>query len=82
MRNDTDDELLAAAKELLGETTTTFNQLLQTTSGYPRADATLDDFERAIRDVARGLNEWLRAYDSEGTNEVRNRELDRQQPEG
>ena len=81
MTNDSDDELVATAKRLLGEATTTFDRLLQTESGYPRADSTLDDFERAIREVAGGLNEWLRAYDSEGVDDARERERDRQQPE-
>jgi hypothetical protein len=81
MTNDADDELLAAAKRLLGEARTTIDGLLKTSSGYPRADAILDDFERVIREVARGLNEWLRAYDSEGIDDIRQRELDRQQPE-
>jgi hypothetical protein len=81
MTSHTDDELLIEAKRLLGEMTTTIDRLLQTPSGYPRADATLADFERAIRQVARGLNEWLRAYDSDALDEAHERELDRQQPE-
>jgi hypothetical protein len=88
MTNDTNDELLAAARQLLRETTTRFDRLLHTESGYPRADAILDDFEGVIREVASGLNDWLRAYDSFGDvgheehlEETRQREHDRQQPE-
>ena len=87
MTDDTDDELLATAKRLLGATKTTFDRLLHAESGYPRADAGLADFERAIRHVARELNEWLHAYDSSGSDaealeDIHRRELDRRQPEG
>jgi hypothetical protein len=89
MTTDTDDELLDAARRLVGDATATFFPLTHTESGYARADATLDDFGGAIREVARELNEWLRAYDNsgdvgeqEGLAETQHqRELDRQQPE-
>jgi hypothetical protein len=86
MANESDDELLATAKQLLGETKTRFDGLLHGESGYPRADAALADFERAIREAARRLNEWLSAYDAsngveEAREEIHRRELDRRQPE-
>jgi len=84
----TDSELLDAARRLVGDATTRFHELAHTDSGYP-ADAALGAFEGAIREVASGLNEWLRAYDSSGDfgdeehlEETRQREHDRQQPEG
>jgi len=78
------DELFAAAKGLLGETKSQFDGLLHAESGHPRA--ALDDFERAIRDAARKMNEWLSAYDrsvgdDEELDEMHRRELDRRQPE-
>ena len=86
MANESDDELLATAKQLLGETKTRFDGLLYAASGYPRADAALADFERAIREAAQRLNEWLSAYDAsdgidEAREEIHQRELDRRQPE-
>jgi hypothetical protein len=86
MANESDDELLAAAKRLLAETKTEFDGLLHGESGYPRADAALDAFERTIREAARKMNEWLSAYDSavgddEVLEEIHRRELDRRQPE-
>ena len=84
MANESDDELFAAAKELLGETKAQFDGLLRAESGHPRA--ALDDFERAIREAARKMNEWLSAYDgsvgdAEVLEEMHRRELDRRQPE-
>ena len=86
MTDDSEDELLAEAKRLLGETKARFDRLLHAESGYPRADAGLADFELVIRDAARSLNEWLHAYDSSGGDEeafeeIHRRELDRRQPE-
>jgi hypothetical protein len=86
MANESDDELFAAAKGLLGETNSQFDSLLQAESGYPRADAALDAFEQAIREASRKMNEWLSAYDrsvgdDEALDEMRRRELDRRQPE-
>jgi hypothetical protein len=87
MANESDDELFAAAEGLLGETKSQFDGLLHAESGYPRADAVLDDFERAIREAARKMNEWLNAYDrsvgdDEALEEMHRRELHRRQPEG
>ena len=83
----TDSELLDAARRVVGDATTRFHEFAHPDSGYP-ADATLGALERAIREVASGLNEWLRAYDSSGDfgeqehlEETRQREHDRQQPE-
>ena len=84
----TDDELLEAGRRVVGDATTRFHEFAHPDSGYP-ADATLGALERAIREVASGLNEWLRAYDSFGDfgdeedhlEETRQRERDRQQPE-
>ena len=83
MANESEDELFAAAKGLLEETTSQFDGLLDE-SGHPRA--ALDDFERAIREAARKMNEWLSAYDgsvgdAEVLDEMHRRELDRRQPE-
>lgn len=84
MSTDADTKLLHAARRLVDDTTAMLHPLTQ----GARADATLDEFEGAIRDVAKGLNEWLRAYDSgdggeeeERLEETRQRELDRQQPQ-
>jgi hypothetical protein len=82
MSAETDAELLDAARRLLGDATGRFDQLRHGESGYARSDATLAEFEGAIREIARGLNEWLRAYDSDGGEQTRQRGLDRQQPEG
>jgi hypothetical protein len=81
MSADTDDELLDAARRLVGDATAAFVQLTHTESGHARADATLDDFGGAIHEVATGLNEWLRAYEGGGGEGARQRGLDRQQPE-
>jgi hypothetical protein len=81
MSAETDDELLDAARRLVGDATAVFFPLTHTESGYARADATLDDFGGAIHKVATGLNEWLRAYEGGGGEETRQRGLDRQQPE-
>ena len=86
MTKDTDEELLAAANRLLGETNTKFTRLLHGELGHPRADATLADFERVIREAVQTLNEWLRAYDSSGSDEdalgeMHRRQLDRRQPD-
>jgi hypothetical protein len=81
----TDSELLDAARRVVGDANTRFQEFAHPDSGDP-SDATLGAFERAIREVASGLNEWLRAYDSdfgeeEHLEETRQREHDRQQPE-
>ena len=83
----TDDELLDSARRIVGDATTRFHELAHTDSGYP-ADAALGAFERVIREVASGLNEWLRVHDNSGDfgeeehlEEMRHREQDRQQPE-
>lgn len=85
MTNDTDEELLAAANQLLGETSSRFDRLLHGESGDPRADTTLADFEREIREAVHALNEWLRVYDGSGSNdalgEMHRRQLDRRQPD-
>jgi hypothetical protein len=82
-----DDELLDAARRVVGDANTRFHEFAHPDSEHP-SDASLGAFERAIREVASGLNEWLRAYDSSGDvdyeehlEETREREHDRQQPE-
>lgn len=81
MTSGTDDELLDAARRVVGDATAAFVSLTHTESGYARDDATLDDFGGAIRKVACELNEWLRAYQGDGGEDLRQRALDRQQPE-
>lgn len=81
MTGKTDDELLDAARRLVGDASSAFFSLTHTESGYARDDANLDEFGGAIRKVARELNEWLRAYEGDGGDDIRQRGLDRQQPE-
>ena len=77
----TDDELLDAARRIVGDANAVFFPLTHTESGHARADATLDEFGGAIRKVAKELNDWLRAY-HDGEGEVAHeRGLDRQQPD-
>jgi hypothetical protein len=81
MTGDTDDELLDAARRLVDDASAALIALTRTDSGHPRADAGLDEFGAAIHKVARELNEWLRVYESDWEEGVRQRGLDRQQPE-
>jgi hypothetical protein len=81
MTGTTDSELLDAARRVVNDAAAVFFPLTHTESGYARPDATLDDFGGAIRRVANELNEWLRAYESDAGEDMRQRGLDRQQPE-
>jgi hypothetical protein len=86
MTNDTDEELLAAANQLVAETKAKFDRLLHGGSGRPRAEASLADVERAIREAVEVLTEWLRACEGSGAEddsleEMHRRELDRRQPD-
>lgn len=81
MMDKTDDELLDAARRIVGDASAAFFSLTHTESGYAQDETTLDDFGGAIRKVAEELNEWLRAYEGDGGDAVRQRGLDRQQPE-
>jgi hypothetical protein len=81
MTGNTDDELLDDARRIVGDASAAFFSLTHTESGHARADANLDEFGGAIHKVARELNEWLRAYESDGGEGARQRGLDRQQPE-
>jgi len=81
MTGKTDDELLDDARRIFGDASAAFFALTHTESGHPRADASLDEFGRAIREAATELNEWLRAYEGDEGEDLRQRGLDRQQPE-